>query len=161
MEQEQLFIKMALDAWNTYVKRTGDLLSSLTDEQIMQEASPGRNTGIYLLGHLIGVHDRIVELFFLGERQYQHLDEAFLANPDKSGFEMPSVETLRQNWVELHTRLANYFANMQPADWFGRHSAVPEEDFAKEPHRNKLNLIMNRTNHLATHYGQALYLKGK
>ncbi|MGZ3776991.1 MAG: hypothetical protein ACXVI9_05205, partial [Mucilaginibacter sp.] len=43
-------------------------------------------------------------------------------------------------------------------DWFTRHNAVSAEDFAKEPHRNKLNIIINRTNHLSTHLGQLIYL---
>jgi hypothetical protein len=37
-------------------------------------------------------------------------------------------------------------------DWFSRHMLVSPEDFAKEPHRNKLNVIINRTNHMANHY---------
>ncbi|HWB26586.1 MAG TPA: DinB family protein [Chitinophagaceae bacterium] len=159
MADQQLFIKMALDAWNTYLKRTGDLFNSLSDEQIMQETSPGRNTGTYLLGHLIAVHDRIIELFFLGERLHPELDEAFLKNPDKSGFDMPPVETLKQYWATVHQTLAGYFANMKADDWFARHSSVSPEDFEKEPQRNKLNLLMNRTNHLAYHYGQVIYLK--
>lgn len=42
-----------------------------------------------------------------------------------------------------------------------KHSAVSEEDFAKEPHRNKLNLLLNRTNHLSYHHGQLVFLKEK
>jgi hypothetical protein len=30
---------------------------------------------------------------------------------------------------------------------------------AKEPHRNKLNLLMNRTNHLSYHLGQLVLLQ--
>ncbi len=161
MAEQQLFVKMALDAWNTYVKRTGDIFSSLTDEGIQTEVAPGRNTGTYLLGHLVAVHDRMIELFSLGERLYPQLDEAFLKNPDKSGLDMPDVPTLRTYWVTVHSTLGDYFAAMQPPDWFTRHSSVSEEDFAKEPHRNKLNLLMNRTNHLANHYGQLIFLKPK
>jgi len=159
MADQQLFIKMALDSWNMYVKRSSDLFNSLTDEQVMKETSPGRNTGTYLFGHLVAVHDRIIEHLFLGERLHPELDEAFLKNPDKSGFDMPSVATLREYWITVHETLANYFKNMQAADWFSRHNSVSEEDFAKEPHRNKLNLLMNRTGHLAYHYGQVIYLK--
>ena len=159
MADEKLFIKMALDAWNTYLKRTGDIFNGLSDEQLLQEVAPGRNTGKYLLGHLIAVHDRMIELFFLGQRLYPQLDEAFLLNPDKTGFDTPGEQTLRQYWVTVHQTLADYFNGMQPADWFARHNAVSEEDFEKEPHRNRLNLLLNRTNHLANHYGQLLFLK--
>jgi len=161
MVNEQLFIKMGLDGWNSYLKRTSDLFSSLSNEQLAKETAPGKNTGTYLLGHLLAVHDRIIELFFLGERLHPELDEPFLKSPDKSGLEVPDITTLRQYWAALNDTLAAYFASMTTEDWFGRHSAVTEEDFAKEPHRNKLNLLMNRTNHIAWHYGQVLYLKEK
>ncbi|MEO6355446.1 MAG: DinB family protein, partial [Ferruginibacter sp.] len=58
-DQQVLIIKMILDSWNLQISKTGDLINSLTDEQLMQEVAPGRNRGIYLLGHLIAVHDRM------------------------------------------------------------------------------------------------------
>jgi hypothetical protein len=36
---------------------------------------------------------------------------------------------------------------------------VSPEDFAKEPHRNRLNVLISRTNHMANHIGQLLLLK--
>jgi hypothetical protein len=41
-------------------------------------------------------------------------------------------------------------------DWLGRHTAVSEEDFAKEPLRNRFSILITRTNHLAYHVGQAM-----
>jgi len=159
MADQQLFIKMALDGWNGYIKRTGDLFNSLSDEQLAKETAPGKNTGAYLLGHLIAVNDRIIELFSLGERLHPELDEPFLKSPDKSGLEVPAIPILRQYWATLSETLTGYFNSMTADDWFARHNAVTAEDFEKEPHRNKLNLLMNRTCHVAWHYGQVLYLK--
>ena len=48
---------------------------------------------------------------------------------------------------------------MQPEDWFQKHSSVSAEDFAKEPHRNKLNIMITRATHLAYHTGQMALLK--
>ena len=31
---------------------------------------------------------------------------------------------------------------------------VSDEDFAREPHRNKLNVLISQTNHLSYHPGQ-------
>ena len=50
---------------------------------------------------------------------------------------------------------------MQPEDWFTKHSAISAEDFAKEPHRNKLNILINRTVHQGYHMGQLAYLVKK
>ncbi len=77
MNQQELIIKMALDAWNIYVSRTDKLFNELTDEQLASEVAPGRNTGIYLLGHLAAVHDAMLPLFSLGERLYPQLEEIF------------------------------------------------------------------------------------
>jgi hypothetical protein len=48
---------------------------------------------------------------------------------------------------------------MKPDDWFAKHTAVSAEDFAKEPFRNKLNIIVTRTTHLQYHIGQLQLLK--
>jgi hypothetical protein len=50
---------------------------------------------------------------------------------------------------------------MKADEWFNKHTAVSAEDFAKEPHRNKLNVIVNRTNHTSYHLGQLVYLVKK
>jgi dihydrofolate reductase len=52
-----------------------------------------------------------------------------------------------------------HFSKMTSADWLSRHTAVSEEDFVKEPMRNKLNIVISRTIHLASHMGQMLYLR--
>jgi hypothetical protein len=57
MNPEQLMVKSALDAWTTHITRTDKLLQSLSDEQLQQQTAPGRNSGVYLLGHLLAVHD--------------------------------------------------------------------------------------------------------
>jgi hypothetical protein len=46
-------------------------------------------------------------------------------------------------------------------EWFTRHNNVSAADFANEPHRNKLNIIINRTNHTSYHLGQLVYLAKK
>ena len=48
---------------------------------------------------------------------------------------------------------------MMPDDWFSRHTAMTDEDFEKEPGRNKLSVVINRTNHMAYHLGQLVLVK--
>ncbi|MBA3649715.1 MAG: DinB family protein [Chitinophagales bacterium] len=153
-DQQTLFVKMAYDAWQTYIQRASDLFAKLTDDQLMEEIAPGRNRGIYMLGHLTAVHDRLLPMLGLGERVYSQLDDTFIANPDKSGLEFPPITQLRQSWSDVNSRLKNAFNKMTPAEWLERHMSVSQEDFNKEPHRNKLNVLINRTNHLAYHLGQ-------
>lgn len=156
--QQDISIKIIVDTWNTQLSRTAKLFDSLTDEQLQKEVAPGRNTGVYLLGHLIAVHDAILPLFGLEEKLYPELEEPFIKNPDKSGLAIPSIQSLRKYWIDVHTILANHFASILADDWFQKHNAVSTEDFAKEPHRNRLNVLVNRTNHLSYHYGQIAFL---
>lgn len=156
---EETFIKMVLDAWHSHVKQTDDLFNSLSDEQLFTEIAPGKNRGIYLLGHLTAVHDRMLPLLGFGDQRYPHLYKTFLESPDRAQADIPSVEDLRNYWKETNNILSKNFSKLSVTEWFQRHNAVSEPDFAKEPHRNKLNLVINRTNHLANHLGQLLLLK--
>lgn len=157
--RDALFIKMTLDAWQTQNKRLDDLIKTFSDEQWMKETAPGRNTGIYLLGHLAAINDNLFKIFALGERLHPELDAIFLEAPDKSAQQMPTLENLKKYWQEINSKLASLFNNLQPDDWFAKHALVSDEDFAKEPHRNKLNVILNRTAHQSYHLGQLTYLK--
>lgn len=158
---EETFIKMVLDAWHTQIKQTDDLFNSLSDTQLLGEVAPERNRGVYLLGHLTAVHDRMFPLLGLGEQRYPHLYKTFVESADKTETNLPSVEDLRNYWKEVNNVLSEKFSKLSVAEWFEKHNAISEVDFAKEPHRNKLNVIINRTNHLANHLGQLLFLKTK
>jgi hypothetical protein len=158
-DQQQLFIKMALDAWNIQIDRTNKLFNSLSDDQLKEEIAPGRNSGSYLLGHLTAVHDALFPLLGLGEKLYPQLDEVFIKNPDKSGLERPATKQLRSYWNEVNEKLGKHFNDFSIEEWFQRHTAVSEADFQKEPHRNRLNVLLNRTAHLANHLGQLILLK--
>jgi hypothetical protein len=159
MDKNHLFVQMGIQGWETYIKRMDDLLKSLTEEQLSGEIAPGRNTGTYLLGHLITVHDKMLPILGLGDMLYPQLEKPFLSSPDKSGFAFPTLKELLQYWAEVNRKLIEGFSAMTIDQWFERHNLVSAEDFAKEPHRNKLNLILNRTNHIAYHLGQLRLLK--
>jgi len=155
----QLIVKMVLDAWNQQVQIANKLFDSLTDEQLLQEVAPNRNRGVYLLGHLTAVNDRMLPLLGFGVQSFPQLDEPFLTKPDKEVAEIPTAGELRIYLKESVEALAKNFAALSVDEWFEKHNSVSAEDFAKEPHRNKLNVIIGRTNHLANHLGQLVFLK--
>jgi hypothetical protein len=101
----------------------------------------------------------MLPLLGFGERSYPQLDPVFLSSPDKSGLEMPPVAELKQYWQDVNAKLSAAIASTAPDEWFNKHTSVSAEDFEKEPHRNKLNVLINRTNHQSTHYGQLIFLK--
>lgn len=155
-----LFTTMALNSWNGALKVSNKVLDALSDEQLANEVSPGRNSGTYLLGHLTAVHDSMLPLLGLGEKLYPNLEEPFIRNPDKSGLPKPTAQELRQNWAAVNEALNTKFKEQTPEQWLERHTAVTE-DFAKEPHRNKMNVLLSRINHLTYHTGQLALLQGK
>jgi len=157
--QSQIAVKNVLDLWNSRIKATDETFNKLTDEQLMQEIAPGRNRGIYLLGHLTAVHDRMLPLLNFENQMYTKLDEPFLTKPDRAVTEIPSVSELRGYWKTVNEKLAGHFNRLQVDEWFQKHASVSEEDFLKEPHRNRLNIVAGRTAHLASHLGQLALIK--
>jgi hypothetical protein len=158
-DQNKLMVKQVLDAWNAHLASTYKLFNELPDEQIERQVVPGRNTGTYLFGHLVAIHDAMFPLLGIGDKLYPQLEEAFIKKPDKSELEKPSVKELRTYWGEVHSALGTHFNKLTVDEWLQKHTAVSEEDFVKEPHRNRLNVLLSRTNHLAYHFGQLAFFK--
>lgn len=161
MDQRQVFVQMALNAWNRQIDQTSKFFDALTDEAFLREIASGKNRIIYLLGHLIAVNDSMISLFGLGERSYAQYDERFIKNPDNAELTYPQASQLRKDWKASNEALANHFASLSPDDWFGKHTAMTDEDLVKEPTRNKLSVLINRTNHVAYHLGQLVLAKEK
>jgi hypothetical protein len=159
MEATQLLIKPVLDAWNARLETANKLFDSFTDEDLQKEVSPGRNRALYLLGHLAVVHDKMLPLLNFEGQLYPQLEEAFLAKPDKAVSEIPSAKELREVWKNVNAKLAAHFAGLSAEEWFHKHTSVSEEDFVKEPHRNRLNVLIGRTNHLQYHMGQVALIR--
>ncbi|CAN5423696.1 hypothetical protein BH11BAC1_BH11BAC1_23010 [soil metagenome] len=158
MNSNQLLIKMIMDRWSAQINNFDTALNAFTDEQMQREIAPGKNRGIYLLGHLVAVHDDMFPLLDLGDKIFPELNAAF-KSPDKSVAEIPTAKELRTCWNKINEVMNQKFSSMQPEDWFQRHTSVSAEDFAREPHRNKLNIILTRTTHLSYHLGQFILLK--
>ncbi len=152
--QSNLLVKMILMAWDAQNIYLNKLISSLTDGQLVKEIAPGKNTGVYLLGHLIAVSDGMLPLLGFGDRLFPEMEEMFIKNPDRSGQIFPSVTELKQRLEAVTTKLNDHFKSTEVNEWLSRHTAVSPEDFVKEPHRNKLNVVINRTGHMAYHIGQ-------
>src|SRR5882757_8064475 len=109
MDEKQLVIKMTLDSWQGQLKAVSTIFEKLSDEQLMGEISPSRNRGIYLLGHMVAVHDLMLPLLRFEEVMYPELHPVFVDSPDRSFTEMPSVKILREQWIIINERLLKHF----------------------------------------------------
>jgi hypothetical protein len=155
----ELFVKMTMDRWNASLRSCDTLLAQLSDNDLQQAIAPGKNRGIYLLGHLIAVHDDMLLLLDLGEKMYPDLFEPCVKMPDREDAVIPDAQSLRSAWTNQCAALEVLFNKFTAEQWFEKHTAVTAEDFLKEPHRNKLNIVVTRTSHLQYHLGQLRLLK--
>jgi hypothetical protein len=158
-DQQTVFTKMVVGAWHSKTSQFDKLLTELSDEQLMNEVSPGRNRGVYLLGHLTAMVGFMIPQLGFGENATPQLVPFFVQTPDRSVSGIPSVAELRAEWTRAKALLDDHIAATKPAEWFQKHASISEEDFAKEPHRNRLNLLLSRASHFDYHLGQLIFLK--
>jgi hypothetical protein len=155
MSLETSLIDSALRNWRSNVDRTGKLFVNLSQEHLLQEVAPGKNRLIYLWGHLTAFNDALIPLLGFGARIHPELDLMFVSNPDRT---VPTIllgEDLKIIWQETSQILWTGFSKLSVADWLQKHGAVSEEDFLREPHRNRFTILLARTAHIAYHLGQA------
>jgi len=157
----QTLVANALLAWKQQLDFAQKLFAPLSDAQLQKEVAPGKNRLIYLYGHLVGVHDRMRPLLGIGPQLHPQLDKPFLLERDHTvaDAELPPASDLKRMWDEVHGSLNEAFAKFTAEDWTSRHTSVSEEDFAKNPLRNRLAVLLSRTSHIAYHVGQGALVK--
>jgi hypothetical protein len=149
----------AVASWKQVADRLEKALTAFSDADLQREVAPGRNRIYYLIGHLAAVSDRMLPLLFVGDRLHPEFDEPFLTQPDRAVSDAFSSTDLKRSLAAINRKLTEAFENMEAEDWLKRHSAVSEEEFAKEPLRNRLAVLLSRTNHMSFHLGQILLVK--
>lgn len=154
MTAEETLAATASNAWTTEIDRADKFFSALSDAQLGQEIAPGKNRLVYLWGHLIAVHDRMLPLLGIGPRHYPGLDAPFLTGADRKDDAVPAAADLKRMWDDVNGRLAAAFRSYSPADWLKPHTSVSAEDFAANPLRNRLAVVLNRAAHVSYHVGQ-------
>lgn len=154
-----LAVKIVLDGFKRSLKSASKVFNELPEDDLLQEIVPTKNSGLYLLGHLIAVHDNMFPLLGLRDSLYPELIEVFIKNPDKSELPKPSIAQLKLQWEEIHQLLISNLESLTNEQWFEKHTAVSDEDFITEPHRNRLNVVLSRSNHLSYHIGQISLLR--
>jgi hypothetical protein len=149
---------MVFHAWTSQTKAITGFFTKYSDAAYGQEVAPGRNRAIYLLGHLLASNDGLLPLLGFGERLFPHLEAIFITGPDRSVADLPSLAELRDHWATVNGALAAHFSELSPAQWLERHTRVSAEDFALDPKRNRLTVLLSRTTHMSYHLGQLTFL---
>ncbi|HTZ57663.1 MAG TPA: DinB family protein [Acidobacteriaceae bacterium] len=154
MNTEEALVTSAINAWKGAIERADKLFSPLSEDQLQKEVAPGKNRLVYLWGHLTAVHDRMLPLLYLGERLHPEYDDLFLTNPDKSRPNLPPAGEIKKSWDAVNNKLLSGFGGVSAGDWLQKHASVSEEEFAKDPSRNRFAILLSRTSHIAFHLGQ-------
>jgi hypothetical protein len=160
MTNEQLTVKTAIASWQNTVGRADKAFSALTEEQFLREVAPGKNRLVYLLGHLTAINDAMHTILGIGERLHPELDSMFVSEPDRANETLPSVPELMKHWADVNGSLSEKLAPLTLRDWLQRHMSVSDVDYAKDPTRNRLSVLLSRTNHLSYHLGQIILARG-
>jgi hypothetical protein len=153
---EQLTVKMAMASWKNTVGRADKAFAALPEEQFQRQVAPGRNRFIYILGHLTAINDGMHSILGIGERLHPELDSMFISEPDQANTTLPSVPELMKDWAEVNSSLSEKLDRLTPPEWLQRHMAMSDEDYAKDPTRNRISVLLSRTNHLSYHLGQII-----
>ena len=159
MSMKNSLIDAALRGWKSSIERVDNLFGTLSPEQLEQQV--GKNRLIYLWGHLAAVNDGLLPLLGICERLHPELDAMFISKPDRSVELTVTGQSLKSAWDKINQRLWEGFSKFSPADWAGRHTAVSEEEFKREPNRSKFTVLLGRTAHMSYHLGQAMLARPK
>jgi len=160
-EVSHQIISLIIKNWEDRNDKVTEYFNIYEDDVYYKEVATGRNRAIYLFGHLVATNDALISILGFGEKLYPELATIFLAAPDKTVEEIPTLAQLKKHWLMVNGILSKKFTEMTPAEWLARHERVSEEDFAKDPSRNKLNVLLSRILHQNYHFGQLAFLHSK
>ena len=135
-------------AWLLQNRKISDLIHKLTDEDLKKDVALGRNSGIYLLGHLIASNDLLMPLFGFGEKMYPEYEKIFLCCPDKYAQNFPTVKEVKSHWFALNEQLILKFSAINEKQWITE----------GEKSYHKLKTILTIVNHQCYHLGQLNFL---
>lgn len=153
MEKTDFFISQFIDQWENKIIETTELFGSLGAGNSMLRLAPCKNRVIYLLGHLLVVHDRMFEILEIDERKFDSYDDLFLT-PQHASNIYPDYDLMLVQWKSLNDSLTFRLKQFTSDDWLAKHRFVSEDDFSKNKKRNKFSVLLSRNAHLFHHAGQ-------
>lgn len=154
MNQLDIAIRIAVNQWELTVKIGTKYLRQISDISLEQHVAPGKNTGKYILGHLIAMNDAIPELLGIGESAHPELAHIYIVQRDGLADNPLTAQQLRDLWTETHDRITNVLKLLTAEEWLMKHSAITDEEFGKNPLRNRLSLLTSRISHFSYRVGQ-------
>lgn len=147
-------LDICLLQWNMYNNRMQKVFETITEENYYKPIMANGNSPSWIMGHLADTDDALLELFGIGNRKHPELKTIYHHERGTNQSGHLSKTDLMTKWKSITAELDKAFKSWSENEWLNRHTSVNEEDFKKEPHRNKLNVMLSRVGHRASHLGQ-------
>jgi len=147
-------IEICLLQWTSYNTRMQKMMDATGDQYFNSPITPNGNSPSWLFGHLVDTDDKLLELLGIGKRLFPELEKIYHHERGTNQGGHLSKAELTTKWKAITAELDRAFKSWSEKDWMSRHTAVSEEDFKKEPQRNRLNVMLGRVSHKASHLGQ-------
>src|SRR5690349_2748735 len=87
----------------------------------MMEVAPGKNSGVYQSGHLTAMHDALFRIIRMCREIFPEYADIFLWSPDKTVADLPSLEEIKQWWLNVNIQLKKCFSQIHTNEWYERH----------------------------------------
>lgn len=121
------------ETWSSMISWASGYLNALNDEELMLPVAPGRNHGIWILGHLIESEDELSKYLGKGDMLYPEMEEQFgMKSKLLAPFDYPSAQELRERWKAVVAKNDRMFSSVVDEEWDDPHALVvgdPKEDF--------------------------------
>ncbi len=154
-------LDICLLQWDAYQKYMEKELSTISAERFSKPIVPGGNSPSWILGHLVDTDDAMLPLLGIGQRLYPDLKSIYHHERDTNQLGHLTKDELTERWRKVSKALDSAFRSWTESDWLSKHTAVSDEDFAKAPQRNRLNVMLSRVSHKASHLGQIALQKNE
>ncbi len=128
-------------------------INSLSDEEFKMELSPGKNHGVWLLGHLIVCDDDFSLFMGKGDLLIPEISEIFRQNSKLMPVEnYPSVSKLKEYWKQVTDKNQKIYSELTDKELTDRHAMV--KDYDTDYFKTKERVIMAWQLHQLYHAGQ-------
>lgn len=127
-------------------------LNSLSDKDLEKETAPGKNTGIWLFGHLITCEDDFALFMGKGGITYPEYQKMFGEGTKPLPAEnYPSVSEMRAKWKEMLAKNKKIYDELKDEEFDEPHAELKDEN---DPCKTKEDIMIHWQVHLMYHVGQ-------
>lgn len=132
-------VKKFAEQFEAMVEWVNGNIDPLTDDELKLEIAPGKNHGVWILGHLIASDDDFSVFMEKGDLLYPEYYELFGQGSKLLSVEnYPSVQLLRKQWKSVVEKNRKIYADLTDEELnepHGRMQSPPEKDFFKTKQR--------------------------